>query len=163
MIRTEEKMEMPKDAQIIAHLRKDGRAGLTHLSRMTGLAVSTIFDHLKASTTITRHCALLDFSSIGFGCRAMILLRTTKEKKRELGQHLARHPYVNNLHRINNGLDYCIEGIFRDMGHIERFIETIEDRFPIKSKEVHYLLEEMKREGFLTDPSSAEATLAGRL
>ncbi|MEK6960331.1 MAG: Lrp/AsnC family transcriptional regulator [Nanoarchaeota archaeon] len=156
-------MDIEKDAQIIAHMRRDGRTALTAISKKTGLPVSTIFDRIKGCSAITRYSALLDFREIGFGCRAIVLLRTTKDKKRELGQHLLHHPYVNSLHKINNGMDYLLEGVFKDLGHIEQFIEDIEERYTLRTKEVHYLLEEMKREGFMTDPASARAVAQGRM
>jgi len=155
-------MDPEKDAQIIAHLRNDGRTSLTAISKKTGLPVSTIFDRIKGNSAITRYSALLNFRELGFGCRAIVLLRTTKDKKNELGQHLQRNPYVNSLHKINNGMDYLLEGVFKDLGHIEQFIESIEERYTIRTKEVHYLLEEMKREGFMTDAASAYSVSQGK-
>lgn len=156
-------MALEKDAQIIAHLRKDGRTSLTAISKKTGLPVSTIFDRIKGNSAITRYSALLDFREMGFGCRAIVLLRTTKDQKHELGQHLLQNPYVNSLHRINNGMDYLLEGVFKDLGHLEQFIESIEERYTLKTKEVHYLLDEMKREGFMTDEACAYAVAQGKI
>ena len=154
-------MPNPKEAIILSHLRQEGRIALTEISRKTGLPVSTIFDRICATKAINRYTLLLNFSALGFGCRALILIRTTKDMRSGLCTYLIRHPYVNTLHRINNGHDFCIEGIFIDMGHLERFVEQLEEQFPIKDIQTHYLLEELAREGFLRDEHLAVQTLSG--
>lgn len=154
-------MDLTREALLLAHLRLKGRIGLTNLSRLTAIPVSTLFDYLKTTTAITRYTCLLNFPVLGLPCTAMILLRTTKSSKLELGQYLTRHPHVNTLHKINNGHDYCLEGIFSSLNQMEDFIDTLDDEFTLRSTEVHHLLQDLKREGVLTDPSQAPVTLHG--
>jgi hypothetical protein len=45
------------------------------------------------------------------------------------------------------------------MPSLENFVEQIEQNFHIKQKQVHYVLEELKREEFLNKPDQAEKTL----
>lgn len=155
-------MQPIEEAPLLSQLRLDGRKGLTDLSRSTGIPVSTIFDRLKATTAILRHTCLLRFSALGFSCKALLFLRTTPSHKARLSQFLCRHPYINTVHKINNGYDLCAEGIFLDMGHLEGFMEHLEEGFPVKAKAVHFLLDELRREGFLTDPLQALTTIQGK-
>ena len=155
-------MDLSKEARILSHLRLNARLGLTDLSKATGIPVSTIFDQLKTTPHIRRYSTLLDFNSLGFGCRALVLCRTTKESKPALGNYLCRHPYVNTLHKVNNGYDFCLEGVFRDLKHLEDFLEHLDESFSLRAKEIHYLLDELSREGFLLDPAQAHATILGK-
>ena len=157
----EQPMETMHDAQMLSHLRQDARKGLTYISKNTGIPVSTLFDRLKATKAILRHTCLLHYPALGFSCKALLLFRTNKNHKAALGQFLCRHPYINTVHKINNGNDFCAEGIFRDLSHLEQFLDSIEETFSIKTSTVHYLLDELKREGFLMDPDLAIETMQG--
>ncbi len=144
------------DIKIIACLRQNGRMPLTKLAKRTGVPVSTLFDRIRATRAIERHAALLDFQALGFCTKAVVLVRTTKERKEELHRFLQMHFNVNNLCKINNGYDFCFECIFRGMNEMEGFLEHLDERFELRSKHVHYVIKEIKREAFLADPQTAE-------
>jgi len=141
-----------KDLILTAHLRMNSRESLTKLSRMTGVPVSTIFDRLKTNDIILKNTALLDFAKLGYGARATILLRAKKGEKDKLGAFLAKSLNINSLYKINNGFHYLAECIFRDVKELENFIDSIDDKFSIRSKEVHYIIDDIKREEFLSQP-----------
>ena len=73
-----------------------------------------------------------------------------KEERDEIRTYLANRDCINSVFKINNGYDFLIEGVFKDIREVEDFIETIEDKFKIKSKQVYYIVDEIKREGFMT-------------
>jgi len=137
-----------KELSLITHLRKAGRVGLTELSRRTGIPVSTIFDRVQNMRHVTRFCALLNFSSLGYSCPAILLLKTSRDKREELIAELSRHPNINTMHRVNNGHDICAEVVFKNMRSLEIFLEQLEEEYPLKNTQVHYLLEEVCRERF---------------
>jgi len=143
-----------KDALILSFLRLDARAPLTRLSRRTGLPVSTIFDRIKSSTgkVIKKHCSLLDFDKIGFSTCAHILLKASKEHKPDLVGFLNKSLFVNSFFKINNGWDFLVECVFRDMRSLEDFVEVLESDFGVVEKEIHYILDEYKRESFMDNP-----------
>ncbi|MBW2986236.1 Lrp/AsnC family transcriptional regulator [Candidatus Woesearchaeota archaeon] len=141
-----------KDLILTAHLRVNSRESLTKLSRMTGVPVSTIFDRLKTNDIIVKNTALLDFAKLGYGARATILLRAKKGEKDQLGAFLAKSLNINSLYKINNGFHYLAECIFRDVKELENFIDSIDEKFSIRSKEVHYIIDDIKREEFLSQP-----------
>ncbi len=142
-----------KDEQLIAHLRVNGRMPLTDLSRITKEPVSTLHEKLKkyVKKNILKPTVLLNFDAIGYPAKAYVLLAVEPTDKEKLLDFLRNHPSVNSLYRVNNGWHVLMECVAVSMQAMENFIEQIETRFPIKHKEVHYILEELRRENFLSN------------
>ena len=148
-----------KDLLTLSYLRQNGRFSLTSLAKRIGTPHSTLFDKVRAKRLpFSKHTILLDFDKLGFTTRAQILLAVEKQDKGSLIVCLKKSANVNSLFRINNGWDVIMECIFRDMRSLEAFVEQLESKFKIKDKQVHYVIDEFKRESFLSDPSMAEAT-----
>lgn len=143
------------DATIINAFRTDGRMQLTELSRKTGLPVSTLHERLRkyVHQGVLKPSALLNFKKVGYDARAHILLAADPCVKEKLHTALSSNPHVNSLYRINNGWHYLLECVFPTMYDLELFVEKLEQQFPIKRKEVHYTLDELKREAFLAGPT----------
>jgi DNA-binding Lrp family transcriptional regulator len=129
---------------------------LTNISRKTSIPVSTIFDKLKAheNGTIKKHTSIVDFSLLVYGTRANIALKVNKEEKEELKRFLMKDTNVNSFYRINNGYDYLIEAIFKNILELEDFCEKLDENFKIKTKQIYYIIEDLKREEFLADPDN---------
>ncbi len=146
------------EIKILTYLRADGRTPLTTLSRKLKLPVSTIHGRLKSciETGLVKPSVLLNFEKIGFDTRAYIMLTVDPNEKEKIFTQLQEHPNVNSLFRINNGWNLIMECIFKDMPSLENFVEKLEQTYHIKQKQVHYELEELKREGFLARPEQAE-------
>lgn len=141
-----------KDLLLLTNLRQNARETLTKLSRKTSIPVSTIYDKLKLynGDIIKKHTSIIDFAKLGYNARVNIMLRVDKEERDEIRTYLANRDCINSVFKINNGYDFLIEGVFKDIREVEDFIETIEDKFKIKSKQVYYIVDEIKREGFMT-------------
>jgi len=58
---------------------------------------------------------------------------------------------INTIYKVNNGYDFMFEGIFRDMRHMENFMDLIESKFKVLDQKSVYILEDLKREAFLCD------------
>lgn len=146
------------DIMLLSNLRQDGRMALTDLSRKAKLPISTLHERLKKHTQekTIKPTILLNFQKIGYTTRAHILLSVEPTQKEQLYQHLKNHPNVNTLYRINNGWNLIMECIFKDMHAIENFLETLETNYQIKQKQIHYTLDEYKREQFMAEPNLAE-------
>lgn len=142
------------ELMIASHLRTNARMTLTELSRKTSVPISTLFDRMHNLHTmgISRMAALLDFASMGFGTCATILLKANSGKRDELRAHLLRALPVNSLMRINNGYDFMAECVFKGMRELEEFCEHLENNYGVRGKEIHFVIEELKREGFLSNP-----------
>lgn len=143
-----------KDLQIIANLRTDARMPLTKMSKKTGIPVSTIFDRLKMneSDLIVKHTSLLDFAKLGYNTRANITLKVDRDDKEALKAFLVKHQSVNSVYKINNGFDFMVEGIFKQIKDMEEFIDDLEKRFKIQDKKSFFIIEDLKKEAFLSDP-----------
>jgi len=140
-----------KDLLTIRHLRSNARISLTELSKKTNIAVSTLYDRLKGyrQSVIKRYTVLLDFNSLGYYTRATIVLKVKNEQKNEIAQFLSSHPTMNSLYKINNGYDFLFEGVFKQLKDMEEFMEALDNKFVIKSKQVYYIIEELKKESFM--------------
>ncbi len=141
-----------KDLKIITQLRTDARMPLTDMSRKINMPVSTIFDRMKSNNLITKHTSLLDFSKLGY-TRANIFLKVEREDKEQLKESLLKNQSINSVYRINNGFDFLIECVFRQMKEVEEFIDQIESKFKIREVKSFFVIEDIKREMFLTDPN----------
>jgi len=53
---------------------------------------------------------------------------------------------------IGNGFDFLLETIFPGIRELQEFTELLEEKFTISKKNVHYVVDDIKREGFMTNP-----------
>jgi len=141
-----------RDLNVISHFRQNSRTSLTKLSRLTKIPVSTIFDKLKEyekKNIIMKHTSLIDFKTLGYDIRTQMLLTAQKDSRGELQKFLVMHPRVNTVFRINNGYDFLVEAIFKDMNELDKFSKEIEDFNP-KEKKEFFIMEDVKREEFMS-------------
>ena len=80
--------------------------------------------------------------------KAQILLKVEKEDKELLKKHLLCNVNVNTIYKINNGWDYMVETVHKSIKELDNFIDTLNNRFKMNGHEVHYLIDEIKKEGF---------------
>jgi DNA-binding Lrp family transcriptional regulator len=152
-----QKYQTKKDLLLMSYFRNNARENLTKISRMTSIPVSTIFDRLKEfeRSLIKKHTSIIDFKKIGFDIRMNIMFKLPKESREEFRDFIMKNENVNSLFRVNNGYDFMIEAIFKDMNDLHRFMESVE-RFNVDAKQELFILEDLKREGFLSDKLHAE-------
>lgn len=137
---------------MLCYLRKNGRETLTTISRKTSIPISTLYDKLKsqAKSLISRHTCLIDFNQLGFNTRATISMKIAKEQRDGLRDFLSKHQNINNMYKINNGYDYMVEVVFRNVKELEEFIESMEEKFNLIDYKVYYIIDDIKREEFLS-------------
>ena len=126
---------------------------LTKIARKTGIPVSTIFDKIKSykGNVVTKHTTLINFDLLGYNTRAKIILKVNKEDKEALKTYLLKNHHLNSFYKINNGYDFMIEGIFKNIKDMEEFLEILEEKFTIEKKEYFYIIDDLKREAFMED------------
>ncbi|MFH1063441.1 MAG: Lrp/AsnC family transcriptional regulator, partial [Candidatus Woesearchaeota archaeon] len=147
-----------KQMELIMQLRKDGRQPLTEISRKINMPVSTIFDRLKYNRDdiIKRFTCLLNFTLLGFNCRAQMVFKVRKEDRDAMKDYFMKHSNVNSVYKINNGYDFLVETVFKDLKEVDEFLERIDEKFKVKEKNVYYIIEDLARELFMTDKVHAE-------
>jgi len=146
-----------KELWILTFLRKNSRLHLTKIGKRTDIPISTVHDKLKKGKydgVITKFTALVDFSKIGYNARAIITLKVKRDQKSELFEFLSKNENVNCLCRINNGYDFMVEMVFKGIKELEGFLDRIDNKFEIEKKEVYHVIEDVKRESFLSDPNT---------
>jgi DNA-binding Lrp family transcriptional regulator len=149
----------PTDLLIISHLRQDARTTLTNMSRQTRIPVSTIFDKIKffkETGLIKKNTSIVSFERFGYNTKAMIFLSASKEERPKLIEILKTSSNVNSLFKVGNGWDLIVEVIFPNFKEIEEFLENIEENVSLKDKEVFYIIEELKREDFFSNPKKLD-------
>lgn len=140
-----------KEILILGHFRNDARISLTKLSKITKVPVSTIFDKIKEykkTNLIRKYTSLIDFKKLGYEIRTLMLVSSSKESREALQKFFVSHPRVNNVFRINNGFDFLVESIFRNMDELDQFTRAIDEFGPLEKKEF-FVMEDIKREEFL--------------
>ena len=147
-----------KDLKILSHLRRDSRATLTYMSKRTGIPTSTLFDRVRAQERglIRRYTTLINFHELGYRTRAEIIIRAPASCKDGLAAFLCRHPSVNSLFKLSNEYDFLAEGVFRTRAELELFLQGLVEEFQGTEALVYPILNDVKREGFLTDPQISE-------
>ena len=147
-------MEEEKEMLILSTLRQNSRASLTDISKQTKIPVSTIYDKLKSYNggIVKKFTSILDFQDIGYGAKAFLLIKLSKERSEELKDHLTKNKSVNNLLKINNGYNFLVEVIFKTIPELENYVEKLESEFNLVEKQVFYIINDIKREDFLSSP-----------
>ena len=152
-------MKKKKDIVILSHLRNDARRSLVDLSKKTGIPTSTIYDRVNVHEkgSIKKYTALLDFEKLGFYGRVHVAVKLEDPQKRqELFDFLMNHEQVNSLYKINLGFHYLIEAVFKNVSEAEVFIDTLQKNFEIDEKHIFNIIEEVRKEDFLTKPEHLE-------
>ncbi len=145
-----------KDLIILCNLRRNARETLTKISKKTNIPVSTIFEKLKAyrNEGLVRYTTIINFNKLGFDIKANVMIRVPKEKRKETKEYLIKHQNINSVLKINNGFDFLFECIFTSIKELEDFLEMLEERFNIEEKQVYYVVEEIKKEEFMSHPET---------
>lgn len=136
------------------HLRNNARETLTMISRKTGIPISTLYDKLKANedNIILKYTTLIDFSKLGYLCKANIAIKVNVDDRVGVKNYFLCQDNVNSLYKINNGFDFLLEGVFKHVKEMEDFMELFERKFKVLDKNVHYIIEDIKREAFMANP-----------
>jgi DNA-binding Lrp family transcriptional regulator len=143
------------DLLIVSHLRRDARITLTQMSRQTRIPVSTIFDkirYFKETGLIKKNTTIVSFERFGYNTKALVFLSAPREQRVQLIESLKNSANVNSLFKVNNGWDLIAEVIYPTFKDIEDFLERIEEKVNLTKKEVFYIIEELKREEFFSNP-----------
>ncbi|MBN1274694.1 Lrp/AsnC family transcriptional regulator [Candidatus Woesearchaeota archaeon] len=140
----------PKDLLLISHLRANARTPMTKISKRTKIPVSTIFDKLKEydQGLIKKHTCLLDFRTLGYDVKAHLLFKLPKEQREPFLSFLKAHQAINNVFRVNNGYDYLIEAVFKNLSELNEFYEAT-DAYRVEDRQEYFVLEDLAREQFM--------------
>jgi len=142
-----------EDLQILCELRSNAREKLTTMSRRTKMPVSTIHERMKRwkDDFVLRYTVLLDFTKLGYPIKTKSMLKIDKSQRNEITEFLAKNRNINSVFKINNTYDLIVDACFRNMNDAENFFMDMEENYKIKKRDTYYVLQEIKREGFMTN------------
>lgn len=143
-----------KENVIVSLLRDNARVSLTEMSKFTKIPVSTLFERLKEYNNglIKKYTTLVDFSRLGYEAKARVLFKAKRGEANKLRELLTCSRNVNELYKVNNGFDFMVEFIFKNMKELEEYLGKISAMYPIEKEQVFYIVEEIKKEEFLSKP-----------
>jgi DNA-binding Lrp family transcriptional regulator len=140
--------------KILAVLRNNSRERIKNISRKVGKEIDEITHFLKGNShCITKYTALLDYAKLGYDVRVFFVLSISKKEKEEVLRYLSYHDSVNSLFKINNGFDFMVECVFKNMKECNSFLEAFEARFLVYRKEDYFILDSLREQKFLSNPN----------
>ncbi|MFC1723695.1 Lrp/AsnC family transcriptional regulator [Nanoarchaeota archaeon] len=148
-----------KELMLVTELRKNSRQTLSEMGRILKMPVSTVHDKMKKvrKDIVRKYTCILDFKRLGFNCRGHVVFRLARKADRAVvKEYLLKNQNVNSVYKINNGYDFLVELVFRDMSELDGFLEKMEEKFNIREKKVYYIIEDVVREMFLSDLMHAQ-------
>ncbi len=150
-----------KELLILSELRKNSRQSLAEISRKTNIPISTVFDKLIKldKLIIKKNVSLFNFDKMGYGIKVNFIVKC--KKKQEIKDFLLNKTNVNSVYGINNGSDFIIECLFKTMCELELFKEELAD-FGIEDLKEHHIIEEIKREDFLTQQTHIKMAMGNK-
>ena len=145
-----------KKLGLLECLRENSREKLTSISRKTHIPISTLFDMLKElqDGIIQRCTILLNFEELGYHTRAHVFIKVDSDDKERLQRHLQLHGQVNTLQKTNNGWNFIVEFICKNIKELDKIIEKIKVEYRVGDLKIHYLIEDIKKEGFTIQTSN---------
>ena len=140
------------DLLILMHLRKNARKSLAKIGRELNMPISTVFDkvHKLHNNVIIKNTSLIDFAQLGHGLKINYVIKAKKDKTKQLVNLLINNHQVNSVFQLKNENEFYIEAIFRNMVDFDSFTEVLEE-YKAKNIKVINVVEELKKEDFLTD------------
>jgi DNA-binding Lrp family transcriptional regulator len=139
-----------RDIALLQSLRGNARLSLTQMSRKTKIPISTLFDKLKVheKKIIKKYTSIIDFSSLGYSTKVQFLIKSPYELKHKLRSYLHELDEINTVFGITNGYDFLAEGIFETVSQAHEFKSMLEENFSQVQCHSHFVVEDIKREGF---------------
>ena len=131
-------------------LRENSRRNFKDIADKLGITIFKAYkirDKLEREI-IERYMVLLDFREIGYETRVFMILKPKVNFLNDVGLFLENCSNVNNLHLIDDFCSYFLEAIFKDMKGFSGFLNDL-SRFDFNKKEIMYVSEENKKEGFI--------------
>ncbi|MBN2457703.1 Lrp/AsnC family transcriptional regulator [Candidatus Woesearchaeota archaeon] len=145
------------DLKVLSYLRSDARSSISSISAEIDVPVSSVLSRLRMleDKIIKKYSTLLNYSKIGFvQINLIIMAGARKSDKDALRSFLMEHPNVNSLFQVSDGFDFYLETVFKDIKGFYDFTDSLSS-FKIRKIEEHHVIEEIKKEEFLTKDSGA--------
>lgn len=123
----------PKDVKILKVLKKDARATIRHISKVTGIRPSTVHQRLMRlfkDGTIRRFTIDLDDKKVGLNFTVYMLIAGKLD--RYLDKEIIGNPNLVELSGITGEYDLLMKLKFHDMDEFNAFLIQFRERYADK-------------------------------
>lgn len=114
------------DRSILEELNIDARRShraIAQRLRVSPTTVSARVERLEADGVVRGYIPLLDDEALGWDLWALIGVRISKGKLREVEERLARDPHAYAIYDVTGEYDALMIGRFRDRRDLDRFVK----------------------------------------
>jgi Lrp/AsnC family transcriptional regulator, regulator for asnA, asnC and gidA len=121
------------DHALLQELNVDARRSHRELARRLGLSPTTVsrrVEDLEASGLLQGYIPLLDDEALGWDLHAIVGIRISKGKLREVEERLAKDPRAYAIYDVTGDYDAMVIGRFRDRRDLDRWVKhALQDPF----------------------------------
>jgi Lrp/AsnC family transcriptional regulator for asnA, asnC and gidA len=114
------------DRSILEELNIDARRSHRAIAQRLKISPTTVsarVERLEADGVIRGYIPLLDDETLGWDLWALIGIRISKGKLREVEERLARDPHAYAIYDVTGEYDALLIGRFRDRRDLDRFVK----------------------------------------
>jgi DNA-binding Lrp family transcriptional regulator len=131
------------DRQIIAHLRQDGRASLSKIASVMGVARGTVqnrLDRLLETGTVLGFTVRVREDRDDLNVRAVMMVEVTGKSTTQVIRRLRGFPEIRALHTTNGNWDLVAEICTSSLADFDRVLREIRTIDGVENSETSLLL-----------------------
>ncbi|AAL81667.1 transcriptional regulator [Pyrococcus furiosus DSM 3638] len=116
------------DKKIIEILQKDGKVPLREISKITGLAESTIHERIKRlreSGVIKKFTAVVNPEALGYNILAFILIKVKAGKYSEVASKLVKYPEIVEVYETTGDYDMVVKIRTKNSEELNNFLDMV--------------------------------------
>ncbi len=116
------------DRKILKLIIDDSRRSFREIAETLGIAVGTAFNRIKRleeSQVIKAYTALLDYTKIGYGLTALILMQAEGEHLEKVEAEAAKLEAVTCVYDVTGDFDIAIIARFKNSSELNTFIKSM--------------------------------------
>lgn len=135
------------DRRIVAALSEDARKSYRELSRELDVALSTISNRvhrLEDEGVITGYVPVVDPEAVGLGMTAIVAVRISRGKLREVEESLAADDRVFGVYDVTGDWDCMALARFADRRDLDDFIKEVVSTEHVERTHTHVVLNTVK-------------------
>jgi DNA-binding Lrp family transcriptional regulator len=118
----------PLDVEIIRALQEDARSSYRDIARKLKISVGTVHSRvtkLEEAKVIRGFSVDVNYSKLGFGITALILLQAKGKHLRDVEARLTKFPNVCVVYDITGDFDIALVGKFESTLFMDKFIKEV--------------------------------------
>ena len=116
------------DKKILMILQKNSRTPLREISKVVGLAESTIYERikkLKENGVIKKFTVILDPEALGFTMLSFILIKAKAGKYAHVAKELIKYPEIVEIYETTGDYDMIVKIRTRGSEELNEFLDRI--------------------------------------